>query len=220
MCSAPCVHKQAVRCRLGLLSRRCHPSLPRTSWLWSSARPKGKQEGDLSGAARTRSGVEVKDIVQGQQLPGLAEMPRPRVTRHLAWGDSHGRTRELLHQLEKPKSPGFWALSEQRPGSVCPTAAGTQASALSGGRGTRFVSSVTCFLRWVPVSLCPCAGQAEVGLVGIARSDAAAFGSRCHYCKSSCHVSSLRIPYACKLLFQELQSMNIIPRLRLSKYNE
>lgn len=44
--------------------------------------------------------------------------------------------------------------------------------------------------------------------------------SRCHYCKSSCHVSSLRIPYACKLLFQELQSMNIIPRLKLSRYNE
>ncbi|EDL21407.1 polymerase (RNA) III (DNA directed) polypeptide B, partial [Mus musculus] len=42
----------------------------------------------------------------------------------------------------------------------------------------------------------------------------------CHYCKSSCHVSSLRIPYACKLLFQELQSMNIIPRLKLAKYNE
>lgn len=44
--------------------------------------------------------------------------------------------------------------------------------------------------------------------------------SRCHYCKSSCHVSSLRIPYACKLLFQELQSMNIIPRLKLTRYNE
>uniref|UniRef100_A0A8C4ID02 DNA-directed RNA polymerase subunit beta n=1 Tax=Dicentrarchus labrax TaxID=13489 RepID=A0A8C4ID02_DICLA len=44
--------------------------------------------------------------------------------------------------------------------------------------------------------------------------------SRCHYCKSSCHVSSLRIPYACKLLFQELQSMNIIPRLKLSRYND
>ncbi|KAB0405496.1 hypothetical protein E2I00_003407 [Balaenoptera physalus] len=44
--------------------------------------------------------------------------------------------------------------------------------------------------------------------------------TRCHFCKSSCHVSSLRIPYACKLLFQELQSMNIIPRLKLSKYNE
>ncbi|MEQ2160847.1 DNA-directed RNA polymerase III subunit RPC2, partial [Goodea atripinnis] len=43
---------------------------------------------------------------------------------------------------------------------------------------------------------------------------------QCHYCKSSCHVSSLRIPYACKLLFQELQSMNIIPRLKLSRYNE
>ncbi|TRY87862.1 hypothetical protein DNTS_030010 [Danionella cerebrum] len=43
---------------------------------------------------------------------------------------------------------------------------------------------------------------------------------QCHYCKSSCHVSSLRIPYACKLLFQELQSMNIIPRLKLARYNE
>ncbi|XP_067835324.1 DNA-directed RNA polymerase III subunit RPC2, partial [Heptranchias perlo] len=42
----------------------------------------------------------------------------------------------------------------------------------------------------------------------------------CHYCKSSCHVSSLRIPYACKLLFQELQSMNIVPRLKLARYNE
>uniref|UniRef100_A0A8C2L3M1 DNA-directed RNA polymerase n=1 Tax=Cyprinus carpio TaxID=7962 RepID=A0A8C2L3M1_CYPCA len=40
--------------------------------------------------------------------------------------------------------------------------------------------------------------------------------SGCH----SCHVSSLRIPYACKLLFQELQSMNIIPHLKLARYNE
>ncbi|PIK58493.1 putative DNA-directed RNA polymerase III subunit RPC2-like, partial [Apostichopus japonicus] len=41
-----------------------------------------------------------------------------------------------------------------------------------------------------------------------------------HYCKSSCNVSSLRIPYACKILFQELQSMNIVPRLKLKKYSE
>ncbi|XP_038053269.1 DNA-directed RNA polymerase III subunit RPC2-like [Patiria miniata] len=42
----------------------------------------------------------------------------------------------------------------------------------------------------------------------------------CHYCKSSSSVSSLRIPYACKLLFQEMQSMNIVPRLKLQKYTE
>lgn len=42
----------------------------------------------------------------------------------------------------------------------------------------------------------------------------------CHYCKSSKHVSSLKMPYACKLLFQELQSMNIVPRLALRKYTE
>lgn len=43
---------------------------------------------------------------------------------------------------------------------------------------------------------------------------------RCHYCKSSTNVSSIKIPYACKLLFQELQSMNIVPRLSLKRYNE
>jgi DNA-directed RNA polymerase III subunit RPC2 len=40
----------------------------------------------------------------------------------------------------------------------------------------------------------------------------------CHYCQSSASVSSIRIPYACKLLFQELQAMNIAPRLKLEKY--
>ncbi|XP_064393008.1 DNA-directed RNA polymerase III subunit RPC2-like [Halichondria panicea] len=40
----------------------------------------------------------------------------------------------------------------------------------------------------------------------------------CHYCKSSGEISSLKIPYACKLLFQELQSMNIVPRISLTNY--
>lgn len=40
----------------------------------------------------------------------------------------------------------------------------------------------------------------------------------CNRCKSSGKVSKIRIPYACKLLFQELQSMNIIPRLTLQDY--
>ena len=39
----------------------------------------------------------------------------------------------------------------------------------------------------------------------------------CHNCRSSLNVSSIRIPYACKLLFQELQAMNIVPRLKLEK---
>jgi len=37
----------------------------------------------------------------------------------------------------------------------------------------------------------------------------------CQYCSDGKQVSSLTIPYACKLLFQELQAMNIAPRLRL-----
>ena len=40
----------------------------------------------------------------------------------------------------------------------------------------------------------------------------------CKRCKTGKHVSKLRIPYACKLLFQELQSMNVIPRLELQSY--
>lgn len=37
----------------------------------------------------------------------------------------------------------------------------------------------------------------------------------CQYCRSGEKVADLRLPYACKLLFQELQSMNVLPRLRL-----
>ena len=38
----------------------------------------------------------------------------------------------------------------------------------------------------------------------------------CEYCKSGENVCQIRIPYACKLLFQELQSMYVVPRLTLS----
>jgi DNA-directed RNA polymerase III subunit RPC2 len=37
----------------------------------------------------------------------------------------------------------------------------------------------------------------------------------CQFCRSSEHMAVLRLPYGCKLLFQELMAMNIIPRLLL-----
>ena len=38
----------------------------------------------------------------------------------------------------------------------------------------------------------------------------------CQYCKSDDSLNPLKIPYACKLLFQEFISMNVIPKLRLT----
>lgn len=35
--------------------------------------------------------------------------------------------------------------------------------------------------------------------------------------RTSESMASIKIPYACKLLFQELQSMNIVPRLKLAE---
>jgi DNA-directed RNA polymerase III subunit RPC2 len=40
----------------------------------------------------------------------------------------------------------------------------------------------------------------------------------CNLCKSSAAVAQIKIPYACKLLFQELMSMNIVPKLVLEDY--
>lgn len=45
----------------------------------------------------------------------------------------------------------------------------------------------------------------------------------CEYCKSGENVNEICIPYACKLLFQELESMNVIPRFTISSggyYNQ
>ncbi|KAJ3572781.1 hypothetical protein NP233_g2853 [Leucocoprinus birnbaumii] len=47
----------------------------------------------------------------------------------------------------------------------------------------------------------------ECGLMG--------YNGWCTYCKSSKKMSSLTIPYAAKLLFQELMAMNVVPRLIL-----
>jgi DNA-directed RNA polymerase III subunit RPC2 len=37
----------------------------------------------------------------------------------------------------------------------------------------------------------------------------------CQYCRTGEHMVLIRMPYACKLLFQELQAMNIVPRILL-----
>lgn len=42
-----------------------------------------------------------------------------------------------------------------------------------------------------------------------------AYRGWCHSCRTSASISTISIPYSCKLLFQELQSMNIVPRLTL-----
>ncbi|CAH9134445.1 unnamed protein product [Cuscuta epithymum] len=39
----------------------------------------------------------------------------------------------------------------------------------------------------------------------------------CSTCKNGDNISTLKLPYACKLLIQELQSMNIVPRLKLEE---
>ena len=54
-----------------------------------------------------------------------------------------------------------------------------------------------------PVHVCK-----ECGLIG--------YENWCQYCKTGERQAVLNIPYACKLLFQELQSMNIVPRLGLA----
>lgn len=47
----------------------------------------------------------------------------------------------------------------------------------------------------------------ECGLIG--------YAGWCQFCKSSKKMKSMQIPYAAKLLFQELMSMNICTRLML-----
>jgi DNA-directed RNA polymerase III subunit RPC2 len=45
-----------------------------------------------------------------------------------------------------------------------------------------------------------------------------AYLNYCQYCKNGKSIALLTIPYACKLLFQELLSMNIVPKLHVSDY--
>jgi len=56
-----------------------------------------------------------------------------------------------------------------------------------------------------PVQICK-----ECGLIG--------YQDWCHYCKVAKKLAVVKLPYACKLLFQELQAMNIMPRLRITHY--
>ncbi|GFU08483.1 DNA-directed RNA polymerase III subunit RPC2 [Nephila pilipes] len=74
----------------------------------------------------------------------------------------------------------------------------------------------TCMLLWERLMISSDAFDVDVcgkcGFMG--------YSNWCHFCKSSSNIASIRLPYACKLLFQELQSMNVVPRLKLAKYFE
>lgn len=56
---------------------------------------------------------------------------------------------------------------------------------------------------------------AHCGLLGY--FDAHTGTACCPSTKSGADMQKMKLPYACKLLFQELQSMNIVPRLTLSE---
>jgi DNA-directed RNA polymerase III subunit RPC2 len=43
-----------------------------------------------------------------------------------------------------------------------------------------------------------------------------AFQSFCKFCQSHSDVVTVKMPYACKLLFQELMSMNVVPRVEVA----
>ena len=42
----------------------------------------------------------------------------------------------------------------------------------------------------------------------------------CKFCESSLNCTTVTMPYACKLLFQEMQSMNVVPRMSFQKSNK
>jgi DNA-directed RNA polymerase beta subunit len=51
----------------------------------------------------------------------------------------------------------------------------------------------------------------KCGLIAISKSDSV----ECRNCKTISGIYRVQIPYACKLLIQELFAMSIVPRLRL-----
>jgi len=56
----------------------------------------------------------------------------------------------------------------------------------------------------------------KCGLFAVANPELNVF--KCNGCRDGSHISQIHLPYACKLLFQELMAMNIAPRLMTSTH--
>ena len=76
-------------------------------------------------------------------------------------------------------------------------------------------SASVCEVRYWPGRWCGLRGPADMFALLVQKCGLLGYKGWCQYCRAADGMAVLRIPYAAKLLFQELQAMNIAVRLQL-----